>query len=169
MCLPVSGNEVWVLWSNFPSVQVIVSWHVEQIAGVKAGLRVRRRVRGVVLGHVTAGASGGRVRVVAAGVALRALQVCMPVGQREELIVVERRCVPACRCMARGAGGSRKSRLRVRRVVRAVVIGHVARRAVRRRAHVLVVDMALRTRLRSRACRPAGIRSCCDRTWRRAR
>lgn len=48
--------------------------------------------------------------------------------------------------MARGAGGSRKSRLRVRRVVRAVVIGHVARRAVGWRPHVLVVDMALRTR-----------------------
>lgn len=51
---------------------------------------MRRHVRGVVLGHVTASTSGRSVRVVSARVALRALQVCVPVGQREELIVVER-------------------------------------------------------------------------------
>lgn len=112
----------------------------------ETGLRVRRRGCAVVLRRMTTGASGGRARVIASSVALRALQIRMPVCEREKLVVVEGRAVPASRRMARGARRSYKPCLRVRGIVRAVVIGNVARRAVRRSAGEFAVDMALRAR-----------------------
>ena len=94
--------------------------------GLEAGLRVRRIVRAVVVGRVASGAGGGSVCIVPARVALRTLQVRVPVGQREKLIVVKGRSIPACGRVARGTSRSREAGLGVRRVVRAVVIGHVA-------------------------------------------
>lgn len=94
--------------------------------GLEAGLRVRRIVRAVVVGRVASGAGGGSVCIVPARVALRTLQVRVPIGQREKLIVVKGRSIPACGRVARGTSRSREAGLGVRRVVRAVVIGHVA-------------------------------------------
>lgn len=54
--------------------------------------------------------------------------------------------VPTRGSVAGGAGGGRKTCLQMRRIVRAVVLLHVARSAIRRGSHELAIDVALQTR-----------------------
>jgi len=90
-------------------------------------IRDARHRRGlVVIRRVAAVARRRRVRVVPADVALRALQIGVPVGQREKLSVIEIGRVPARGRVAGSAGRCRKSGLGMRRIVRGIVCRHVA-------------------------------------------
>lgn len=61
--------------------------------------------RGLVVVRLVAAVAGGRgTRVTTSRVALRALQIGMPVGEREELVVVEIRRIPAGRGVTSSAG-----------------------------------------------------------------
>jgi len=84
----------------------------------------------VVVRGVAAIARGGRAGIVVAGMTLRALQIGVPVGKREELIVIEICLVPPRRGVACGAGGSREAGLGVGRIIRGVVVRDVAGGAI---------------------------------------
>jgi len=108
----------------------------------KAGLDVRRIRRGVELINVAAAASRGGVGITSARMALRALQSRVRIGQREELGVIEGCLVPSRGGVAGRAGGGREACLRVRRIVRGIVLRHVAGGAIRRCACEFAIDVA---------------------------
>lgn len=86
--------------------------------------RHRRRI--VVIFRVAAVASRRCVRVISADMTLRALQISVPVRQREKWSMVETGRVPASSRVAGRTCRCRKSRLGVRRIVCGVVCRQVA-------------------------------------------
>lgn len=120
----------------------VIESGVEPVHSCMAYGAVLREIRSHVIGHasngrctvvilcVTAVASGRCVRVIPADVALRALQIGVAVRQREKLVVIEIRGIPPRSRVASSAGRSRKTCLSVRRIVRGVVGGQMARSTI---------------------------------------
>ena len=109
------------------------------------GLDVVRIGGRVVVRHVAQIAGATRKVVVAIYVALAALQVRVTIGQWESgCSVIEGGLQPRHGVVA-GLAGRREVRLNVIRIVRAVVIRHMAQIAGAAGQVVVVVHMALRT------------------------
>ena len=107
-------------------------------------VRVRRVV---VVGEVAVGAGSTQPRKLSVDVALLARHVDVEPGQREprQRVVIKLRPCPAGSVVASGAG-RREARRLVARARRVVVVGDVARGAVRRRPCEPAIDMALLAR-----------------------
>jgi len=107
-------------------------------------IRIRRSLEILQVATDAGRVRGGQV-VIAVHVALRALHRRVRTAQREAgRRMIKRRIVPRRRVVALLARG-RESRRHVVRIGRAIEILHVARTAIRRRSHKLIIDMACRT------------------------
>ena len=129
------------VWSNVACSHETVLWQVWH-AGRESRRHVIRIIRRVVVRHVAQVAGAARQVVVVVHVALRALQVRVPVGQREtHRIVVEACGLPGRRVVA-GLAGRGEIGGHMVRVAGLLIIRHMAAAARRRRTFELIVDVA---------------------------